>query len=124
MNTARAEGSANQPWSLLLTGLSYLRGTPPTRRDAAERVIALGTASAMGGHDPPVHGLGLVSLIALAPIVALIVLGLLVRWKTNAKDSRMVNASPIVSIVRTLPCSVLAVKPDCFVSPVRVDSAG
>jgi hypothetical protein len=49
--------------------------------------LALGAASAMGGRDPLVHGLGLVSLIALAPIIALTVLGLLVRLKTRTKES-------------------------------------
>jgi hypothetical protein len=42
--------------------------------------LALGAASAMG-RDPLVHGLGLVSLIALAPIVSVMLLGLLVRLK-------------------------------------------
>jgi hypothetical protein len=33
------------------------------------------------GRDPLVHGLGLVSLISLAPIVSVMLLGLLVRPK-------------------------------------------
>jgi hypothetical protein len=49
--------------------------------------LALGAASAVGGRDPLVHGLGLVSLIALAPIVALVVLGSIVRWKSRAKEA-------------------------------------
>jgi hypothetical protein len=44
--------------------------------------LALGTAAAMG-RDPLVHGLGLVSLIALAPILSVMLLGLLVRLKTR-----------------------------------------
>lgn len=44
--------------------------------------LALGTSAAMG-QDPLVHGLGLVSLIALAPILSVMVLGLLVRWKAG-----------------------------------------
>ena len=44
--------------------------------------LALGASSAMG-RDPLVHGLGLVSLIALAPIVSVMLLGLLVRLKTR-----------------------------------------
>jgi hypothetical protein len=44
--------------------------------------IALGTASAMG-QDPLVHGLGLVALIALAPIISVMLLGLLVRRKAR-----------------------------------------
>lgn len=42
--------------------------------------LALGASSAMG-RDPLVHGLGLVSLIALAPLVSVMLLGLLVRLK-------------------------------------------
>lgn len=42
--------------------------------------LALGASSAMG-RDPLVHGLGLVSLIALAPIVSVMLLSLLVRLK-------------------------------------------
>ncbi|HET9950114.1 MAG TPA: DUF1538 domain-containing protein [Longimicrobiales bacterium] len=42
--------------------------------------LALGTASAMG-RDPLVHGLGLVALIALAPILSVMSLGLIVRRK-------------------------------------------
>ena len=42
--------------------------------------LALG-ASAAGGQDPLVQGLGLVALIALAPILSVMALGLLVRWK-------------------------------------------
>jgi hypothetical protein len=44
--------------------------------------LALGVSSAMG-RDPLVHGLGLVSLIALAPIVSVMLLGLLVRLKAR-----------------------------------------
>lgn len=45
--------------------------------------LALGASSAMGGQDPMVHGLGMVALIALAPVVSLMVLGVIVRWKEN-----------------------------------------
>jgi hypothetical protein len=41
--------------------------------------FALGASSAMGGQDPLVQGLGLVALIALAPIVSVMTLGVLVR---------------------------------------------
>lgn len=50
--------------------------------------LALGVSSAVAGRDPLVHGLGLVALIALAPIISLLVLGLLVRWKERPKESR------------------------------------
>ena len=43
--------------------------------------LALGASSAVAGSDPLVHGLGLVALIALAPIMSLMVLGVLVRLK-------------------------------------------
>lgn len=48
--------------------------------------LALG-ASSMSGHDPLAHGLGLVGLIALAPVVSLMALGVLVRWKEHRKES-------------------------------------
>ena len=42
--------------------------------------IAFGTSTAMG-HDPLVNGLGLVALIALAPVISIMTLGVLIRWK-------------------------------------------
>ncbi|MBN8760725.1 MAG: DUF1538 domain-containing protein [Thiobacillus sp.] len=42
--------------------------------------LALGASAGMGG-DPLVHGFGLVALIALAPILSVMTLGLLIRWK-------------------------------------------
>ncbi len=49
--------------------------------------LALGASSAVADRDPLVHGLGLVALIALAPILAVMALGLLVRWKERPKES-------------------------------------
>ena len=49
--------------------------------------LALGASAAVGGQDPLVHGLGLVSLIALAPVISVMVLGLVVRWKERQKES-------------------------------------
>lgn len=49
--------------------------------------LAFGASSATGGQDPLVHGLGLVSLIALAPIISVMALGFLVRWKEPRKES-------------------------------------
>jgi Protein of unknown function (DUF1538). len=43
--------------------------------------LAFGVSSAMGDQQPLIHGLGLVSLIALAPILSVMVLGVLVRRK-------------------------------------------
>lgn len=47
--------------------------------------LALGASSALG-QDPLMHGLGLVALIAVAPVLSVIVLGLLVRWKLRPKE--------------------------------------
>jgi Protein of unknown function (DUF1538) len=41
--------------------------------------LALGTSASVGGQNPLVNGLGLVSLIALAPVVSLMALGILIR---------------------------------------------
>ena len=49
--------------------------------------LALGAASATGGRDPMVHGLGLVSLIALAPVISVMALGALVRWKKRQREA-------------------------------------
>lgn len=49
--------------------------------------LALGVSSSMGKQDPIVHGLGLVALIALAPIVAVMILGLLLRLKESRQKS-------------------------------------
>ncbi len=49
--------------------------------------LALGASSAMGGGDPVVHGLGLVALIALAPLVSLMLLGTVVQRKERRKEA-------------------------------------
>lgn len=49
--------------------------------------FALGASSAMGGRDPLMQGLGLVALIALAPILSIMALGVLVRRKENRKET-------------------------------------
>lgn len=50
--------------------------------------LALGASGSMGRQDPIVTGLGLVALIALAPIISVMMVGLLIRWKGIRKDSR------------------------------------
>jgi hypothetical protein len=45
--------------------------------------LALGAASAPGGGDALVEGLGMVALIALAPLLSLVALGVLLRLKEN-----------------------------------------
>lgn len=48
--------------------------------------LAFGAAAAVEGRDPLVHGLGLVSLIALAPVISVMVLGLIVRVKPRKES--------------------------------------
>lgn len=45
--------------------------------------MALGASMASGDADPLVNGFGLVALIALAPVMSVMMLGLLVRMKTR-----------------------------------------
>lgn len=45
-------------------------------------------ASAALGQDPLVSGLGLVALIALAPLMSVMGLGMLLRWRRRPKESR------------------------------------
>ena len=49
--------------------------------------LALGASSAIAGRDPLLHGLGLVALIALAPILSVMVLGAVIRWKARSRES-------------------------------------
>lgn len=49
--------------------------------------LALGASSAVGDRDPMIEGLGLVALIALAPLLSLMALGVLVRWKQHRKEA-------------------------------------
>jgi hypothetical protein len=48
--------------------------------------LAFGTSSAVGGENPLVHSLGLVSLIALSPIISVMAVGFLIRWKERKKE--------------------------------------
>lgn len=47
--------------------------------------LAFGASSAMGGQDALAQGLGLVALIALAPIMSVMTLGLVFRWKERSR---------------------------------------
>ena len=49
--------------------------------------LALGVSAALGNENPLAQGLGLVALIALAPVIAVMALGLVVRWKERPKES-------------------------------------
>ena len=48
--------------------------------------LALGASASIGTQDPMVQGLGLVALIAQAPIISVMLLGLLIRRKASAKE--------------------------------------
>ena len=48
--------------------------------------LAFGVAAAVPDRDPLVHGLGLVALIALAPIISVMLLGLIVRMKSAPSE--------------------------------------
>jgi hypothetical protein len=48
--------------------------------------LAFGASAAVGGQDPIADGLGLVALIAVAPVISLMVLGLLIRRKARRKE--------------------------------------
>jgi hypothetical protein len=48
--------------------------------------LALG-ATAHNGGSSLVEGLGLVSLIALAPVVSVMALGVVIRWKERLKEA-------------------------------------
>ena len=48
--------------------------------------IAVGIASAIEGRDPIIDGFGLIALIALAPILTIMVLGLILRIKLRRKE--------------------------------------
>ncbi len=49
-------------------------------------VLALGASAAMGYENPVVDGLGFVALIALAPIMSVMMLGILVRLMTRSEE--------------------------------------
>ncbi|MFO7997031.1 MAG: DUF1538 domain-containing protein [Dehalococcoidia bacterium] len=48
--------------------------------------IAVGIASAIEGRDPIVDGFGLIALVALAPILTIMVFGLILRIKLRRKE--------------------------------------
>lgn len=48
--------------------------------------LALGISSSTGEQDPMIHGLGLVALIALAPIISVMALGFIFRMKNQRKE--------------------------------------
>jgi len=48
--------------------------------------LALGISSSTGEQDPILHGLGLVALIALAPIISVMALGFIIHIKEQRKE--------------------------------------
>ena len=63
--------------------------------------ISVGIASGIQGRDPVIDGFGLIALIALAPILTVMVLGVIIRTKKRRKEEKtMPEKSLIVSIVR------------------------
>lgn len=48
--------------------------------------LALGVSASVGGQDAGLEGLGLVSLIALAPVVSLMTLGAIIRRKAREQE--------------------------------------
>jgi hypothetical protein len=50
--------------------------------------LAFGVSSAKGDLDVFVHGLGMVALVALAPVLSVMALGVLVRGKARSKETR------------------------------------
>ena len=49
--------------------------------------LALGVAASVSGRDPVLYGLGLVSLIALAPVMSIMALGVLIRRKARGQEN-------------------------------------
>jgi nitrogen regulatory protein PII len=63
--------------------------------------MAVGIASSIQGRDPVIDGFGLIALIALAPILTIMTLGIIIRIKTHRKEEKTVaEKSLIISIVR------------------------
>lgn len=64
-----------------LTGLAFDSGSVTTGPVTVPIVLALGTslASALGGRDPLIDGLGLVALVAIGPVICFLILGVLMR---------------------------------------------
>ncbi len=48
--------------------------------------IALGVGEVMADRDPMVDSFGMIALVALAPILSVLILGLLYAWKERRDD--------------------------------------
>lgn len=49
--------------------------------------LAFGVSASIDGQDPLIHGLGMVSLIALAPVISVMIVGLVVRRLLPGRES-------------------------------------
>jgi hypothetical protein len=67
--------------SRTLVGLAFDSGSVTTGPITVPIILALGAAlaSAIGGRDPLIDGLGLVAIVAVSPVIGLLVLGILAR---------------------------------------------
>lgn len=67
--------------SKTLAGMAFDSGAVTTGPITVPIVLALGTAmaSAIGGRDPLIDGLGLVALVTISPILCMLILGAAVR---------------------------------------------
>ncbi|MGI8540861.1 MAG: DUF1538 domain-containing protein, partial [Rubrobacteraceae bacterium] len=50
--------------------------------------LAVGAATGLEGRDPAVEGFGLVALVALAPILSVLILGIIYRIQETRNDSK------------------------------------
>jgi hypothetical protein len=71
-----------------LVAVAFDAGGVATGPMAVTFVLAMtvGIASAIEGRDPIMDGFGLIALIALAPILTIMALGLLLRIKSHRKE--------------------------------------
>ena len=63
--------------------------------------ISVGIAATIEGRDPIIDGFGMIALIALAPILTILILGIIIRLKLRKKEEKkMPELKLIISIVR------------------------
>jgi len=63
--------------------------------------LAVGIATSIEGRDPVTDGFGLIALIALAPILTILVIGLIIRLQLRKKEEKlMAEMKLIITIVR------------------------
>lgn len=63
--------------------------------------ISVGIAASIEGRDPIIDGFGMIALIALAPILTILILGIIIRIKLRRREvKKMPELKLIISIVR------------------------